>query len=182
MNLKIIATAALAAVLISQGQDCSAQDDRDANRPGADRATVCRNIVFADGRATAECSSGGRGWQFVSAHVGDCRGRPILSRRGTLSCGGGRRESEPNDYPARASAILFEDADFRGFSLPLRDDMPALSAAGFDRRASSIRVRDGVWEGCTQENYHGRCWKVTSDQSRFSPPANDQIRSIRRVD
>lgn len=180
MYMKIMAVA-LVAVLVNQGQGCSAEDDWEAGRKGSDRETVCRNIVFAQGRVTAECSSNGRGWQSSSTFFGDCRGRPIISRRGRLSCGG-QWEPENGHPPIRSGAILFEDFNFRGASLPLRDDMPSLSAADFDRRASSIRVREGVWEGCTQENYHGRCWKVTSDQSHFSPPANDQIRSVRRVD
>lgn len=181
MNMKLFAVAYVAA-LITHADVGSAQKDGDGDRENSHRATVCRNFVLKHGRASAECSSNERGWRSVTAYVGDCRGNPIISRGGALVCGGERWETEDSDHPARVDAILFEDFNFRGASLPLRYDMPNLSKAGFDRRASSIRVREGIWEGCTQENYHGRCWKVTSDQARFSSPANDQIRSVRRLD
>jgi hypothetical protein len=52
---------------------------------------------------------------------------------------------------------FFSDPTFSGRSLDMQEDTPNFRARGYNDRASSIIVAEGVWELCTDANYGGTC-------------------------
>jgi beta/gamma crystallin len=52
---------------------------------------------------------------------------------------------------------LYEGENFQGRNLTLRNDMRDLDRTAFNDRAQSVVIRDGVWEVCTDAQFHGNC-------------------------
>ena len=52
---------------------------------------------------------------------------------------------------------LFEGAGFGGRVVTLRATAPSVSNVGFNDRTSSIVVRSGRWEVCSDDNFRGDC-------------------------
>jgi beta/gamma crystallin len=76
---------------------------------------------------------------------------------------------------------LFQDRDFRGDSLTLRRSAPNLLATGFNDSASSIVIRDGIWEACTDTQFQGRCVQLQPGEYRMLGALNDRIASVREL-
>jgi hypothetical protein len=78
---------------------------------------------------------------------------------------------------------VYEDPDFRGDSVTLRNDVPDLRREGLNDRISSLEV-DGnqAWEVCRDINFGGGCrvFQGTIDDLR-SEGWNDRISSMRAV-
>lgn len=90
----------------------------------------------------------------------------------------GRDEDRGGD--GRGVAILFEDANFGGRGLEVREAIPDLSRSGFNDRVSSIRILSGRWLVCQDANFQGRCIEIdrnVTDLSRLI--FNDVASSIR---
>ena len=82
----------------------------------------------------------------------------------------------------RVGIILYKEDNFNGESRELRNDVPDFDWIHFDDRVSSIVVRRGVWELCTNSHYRGRCITVDHDISKLSRMGmDDQISSARRI-
>ena len=56
-----------------------------------------------------------------------------------------------------AELTLYEGENFQGRSLTLRNDMRDLDRTNFNDRAMSLVIRDGVWEVCSDAQFHGHC-------------------------
>ncbi|MEB0135956.1 beta/gamma crystallin-related protein [Actimicrobium sp. CCC2.4] len=84
---------------------------------------------------------------------------------------------------ARAGEInLFEQRDFGGRAVALRETTPSLSRFGFNDRASSIVVRGGRWEVCSDDDFNGFCAVLErGDYPRLDPRLNERISSVREV-
>jgi len=52
---------------------------------------------------------------------------------------------------------LFESAGFGGRQVSLRSAVPSISNVGFNDRTSSIVVRSGRWEVCSDDGFRGEC-------------------------
>ncbi len=79
----------------------------------------------------------------------------------------------------RGEAVLFERDGFRGDRRSITGEVPNLRTAGFNDRASSLRL-GGRWEVCTDINYGGRCEIYRGDVSNLSTEGlNNQISSMR---
>lgn len=76
---------------------------------------------------------------------------------------------------------LFEDDNFRGRAVTVRDTTDDLSRAGFNDKASSIMVRSGTWDVCTDSGFRGNCKTLTPGEYRSMPGMNDAISSVREV-
>ena len=77
---------------------------------------------------------------------------------------------------------LFQQPGFAGPNITTRDAMPNLVRGGFNDMASSIIVRDGVWQVCTDAYFHGNCATLTPGQyQRIDLTLNDRILSIRQI-
>ena len=88
----------------------------------------------------------------------------------------------PAANAARVGIILYQEDNFGGDSRPLTGDQPDLGWIHFDDRVSSVEVRHGVWELCTNDHYRGRCITVDSDIAKLSRLGmDDKISSVRRL-
>lgn len=76
---------------------------------------------------------------------------------------------------------LYQNRDFRGDSLTLGRPAPNLLATGFNDSASSIVIRDGIWEACTNIQFQGRCVTLQPGEYRMLGALNDRISSVREI-
>ena len=77
---------------------------------------------------------------------------------------------------------LYEHRDFRGDSLTLHRGAPNLERSGLSDSASSLVVREGVWEVCTDAFFRGSCAQLQpGEYRRLDGPLNDRISSVREI-
>jgi len=77
---------------------------------------------------------------------------------------------------------LFERTDFHGRYITTGDSMANLQRSGFNGAASSIIIRDGVWEACTGAYFHGSCVTLQPGEYRtLGGRLNDRISSVREL-
>lgn len=76
---------------------------------------------------------------------------------------------------------LFADSDFRGARVTLQNEVRDLRQANFNDRASSVLVRSGVWQLCSDSNFGGRCAEFGPGEYRTLPGFNDTISSVREI-
>ena len=76
---------------------------------------------------------------------------------------------------------LFEDDNFRGRAVTVRETTDDLSRVGFNDKVSSIMVRSGTWDVCTDAGFRGNCKTLTPGEYRSMPGMNDAISSVREV-
>lgn len=83
---------------------------------------------------------------------------------------------------ASGDVILFEHSEFRGEAVEITGAVPVLNDARFNDRTSSIAIRRGAWEVCTDNHFRGRCEVIRGDVDRLNYlRLNDNISSIRPV-
>lgn len=85
---------------------------------------------------------------------------------------------------AAASAgelTLFQDDNFRGRSVNVRNDVSDLSRVDFNDKTSSIVVRSGSWEVCKDANFRNSCRVLQPGRYASMPGMNDAISSVREV-
>ena len=81
-----------------------------------------------------------------------------------------------------AEITFFERSDFRGRTLTLRGHTPDLSAVGFNDRLSSVAVRSGTWQLCTEPGFAGVCVNVApGEYRRVDAQLNNRISSAREI-
>ena len=81
---------------------------------------------------------------------------------------------------AAAEITLFEGPNFQGRSITFTTDDSNLDPTGFNDRASSIVVRDGVWEGCSDAYFQGGCAQfVPGEYPQLDGRLNHSISSLR---
>jgi hypothetical protein len=73
----------------------------------------------------------------------------------------GGRGGVPPSQPQRPHLVLFDAIDFRGESLVVYENTPALR--GFVNRAGSVKVYGGAWQICDAIDFWGRCEMVTAN-------------------
>jgi hypothetical protein len=79
-----------------------------------------------------------------------------------------------------AEITLYEGPNFQGRSMTFRSEANNLDPIGFNDRASSIVVRDGVWEGCSDAYFQGNCTLFRpGDYPQLDGQANRRISSLR---
>jgi Beta/Gamma crystallin len=77
---------------------------------------------------------------------------------------------------------LYEQQDFRGDSLTLHRGAPNLERSGLNDSASSLVVRDGVWEVCTDPFFRGGCAQFRpGEYRRLDGPLSNRISSVREI-
>jgi hypothetical protein len=76
---------------------------------------------------------------------------------------------------------LYSRPDFQGRSVTLRNDAANFQRFGFNDRVSSLRVRRGTWELCTDSDYRGRCRTFEPGDYATLGRANDSFSSARPV-
>lgn len=91
-----------------------------------------------------------------------------------------RRYSSNEEY-SNGSIELFAGPAFRGRSLTLDRDAAFMAATGFDNRAASAIVNDGVWQLCTEPRFRGDCRTLGPGRYADLPGLMKEISSVRRV-
>ena len=81
-----------------------------------------------------------------------------------------------------AEMTVFKQPNFSGTALTLRGDEGSLSSRGFQDQISSVQVRSGRWEVCTQPNFQGQCTTLErGDYPALQQSLNHRIESAREV-
>lgn len=100
---------------------------------------------------------------------------------GSGGSGGGNWGGNGGWGGGRDAIELFENDDFEGRRFSSNSSQSDLSRNGFNDRASSVIVRSGRWDLCTDADYRGRC--VTLGPGSYGSlrdhGVNDEISSIR---
>ncbi len=84
--------------------------------------------------------------------------------------------------PNNADIVLYRDINYSGPAYGLNQNAWDLSSLYFNDEVSSIEIRRGKWEICTDSNFRGRCEII--DANTYSLDLltlNDMISSVRRV-
>jgi hypothetical protein len=85
--------------------------------------------------------------------------------------------------PRNADLVIWEDSGFRGDGLGVDRDIASLKSNDFDDIASSLEIRSGKWEVCSDPYFTGRCMTFDANQTGLGLNGlNDNISSVRRVD
>lgn len=83
----------------------------------------------------------------------------------------------------QGTVVLYENDDFDGRSLDASQGVEDLKPRGFNDRVSSIVIRRGLWEFCSDADYRGQC--ITLGPGRYPNlrawSLNDKLSSVRRV-
>lgn len=84
---------------------------------------------------------------------------------------------------AAAEITLFEGSNFQGRSITFTSEANNLDPIGFNDRASSIVVRDGVWEACSDAYFQGGCTVFRpGDYPQLAGQSNRRISSLRLLE
>jgi hypothetical protein len=81
-----------------------------------------------------------------------------------------------------AEIIIFKQPNFAGERLTVRDDTRDLANLGFTDQASSVVVRSGRWQVCTQPDLKGDCTVLEpGEYPSLDPRFNHRIESVRAM-
>jgi hypothetical protein len=85
---------------------------------------------------------------------------------------------------AAAQLTLFKDDGFQGNRITANHAIDNFANSGFNDEISSVDVRGGAWEVCTDAYFEGRCVVLRPGDypSLRSMGINDQISSVRPID
>jgi len=86
----------------------------------------------------------------------------------------------PVTAASAAEITLFEGPNFQGRSITFNGEAGNLDPTGFNDRASSIIVRDGVWEACVDAYFQGGCTQFRpGEYAQLDRRFNHSISSLR---
>jgi hypothetical protein len=77
--------------------------------------------------------------------------------------------------------ILYSGQDFKGRSVTLHQDAANFERFNFNDKVSSLRVKHGTWELCTDSDYRGRCRVFEPGNYASLGRENDAYSSARLV-
>lgn len=85
--------------------------------------------------------------------------------------------------PALAQVTFYEHDGFQGRHFTAQKQVANLQRAGFNDRASSALVSNGLWEACEDARFGGRCVVLRPGQypSLSAMGLNDRVSSVRSV-
>jgi hypothetical protein len=83
----------------------------------------------------------------------------------------------------RQGLVIYSQPNFGGKAVDLKGDAATLVPHGIQDQASSLKIRAGRWEFCTQPNFAGDCVTLASgDYPTLEQRLNHRIESVREVD
>ena len=83
----------------------------------------------------------------------------------------------------RQGVVIYSQPNFSGKSVDLKGDAATLVPHGIQDQASSIKIRAGRWEFCSQPNFAGDCVTLArGDYPTLEQKLNHRIESVREVD
>ncbi|MEO8256278.1 MAG: beta/gamma crystallin-related protein [Acidobacteriota bacterium] len=82
-----------------------------------------------------------------------------------------------------AGVVVYDDVNFQGPALTLRNDVNDMREYRLNDRISSLQMAPGErWEVCENTNFGGRCEVISGSERDLRPRGwNDMISSMRRV-
>lgn len=97
--------------------------------------------------------------------------------------GGGGGGGPPPNWGNQGRAILYEYAGFGGRSFAMTDEVVSnFARAGFNDRASSLRVEGGYWMFCSDADFRGSCRTFgPGDYPSLGGELDRQVSSGRRI-
>jgi hypothetical protein len=193
---------AMAAALFAAGlasADVTVYRQQGLRGPSLDIRGATRDLEgsgFYDNISSIEVHSGR--WEFCSRpnFRGDCRvldpGRysalpQVLNHRiESIRPEGARSEGgvayHERGWPYHPAVELYAAPGFRGPSVTLDRNVRNLDRRGTGDRVSSMIVREGTWELCTEPRFNGRCRTYGPGQyPRLGWRMDDNVSSLRRV-
>ncbi|HSN20881.1 MAG TPA: beta/gamma crystallin-related protein, partial [Usitatibacter sp.] len=82
-----------------------------------------------------------------------------------------------------AEMTIFKQPNFSGDEVTVREGARDLAPLGITDQASSLVVRDGRWQVCTQPDYRGDCRVIgPGEYATLDPVLNHRIESVRHVE
>ena len=91
-------------------------------------------------------------------NLGSVTGRVSSARPVPQGGGGGGGGNPGGGWGGGARVVLYEGQNFQGRSFTVNSDVLSnLGSAGFNDRASSMRIERGYWMFCTDANFMGDC-------------------------
>lgn len=85
---------------------------------------------------------------------------------------------------ALADLVLYQDDDFQGRSFATGRSVTNLANSGYNDKASSVTIRGGSWQLCSDADYRGHC--ITLGPGRYPSlrawGMNDKVSSLRETD
>ncbi|HEX7273415.1 MAG TPA: beta/gamma crystallin-related protein [Casimicrobiaceae bacterium] len=86
----------------------------------------------------------------------------------------------PVTAASAAEITLFEGPNFQGPNMTFNGEASNLDSIGFNDRASSAIVRDGVWEACVDAYFQGGCTRFQpGEYPRLDARVDRRISSLR---
>ncbi len=163
--LSLLAPAIAALVFLTTALPAQA-----ATPPSGSYRQSCNDIKASSRVLKARCQTRNRTFVRTSlAGYRNCMG-DIANANGQLVC-----------RAVQGDITLYEHTYFRGRSLAVTSDVSNLPR-WFSDIASSVRVRRGSWQVCTDWGYRGRCQVVRRDIDNLNRIGmNDRISSLRSV-
>ncbi|MBX3479543.1 MAG: hypothetical protein KF842_04020 [Caulobacter sp.] len=149
----------------------------------------CRDITAQYGRLSARCMDRRGNLMASSLEIRRCPRNRAENDNGQLRCegaggpgGGGYPGGGGGGGGGRPGLIVYENPNYRGRSLEIRDTMPSLVGTGLDDQITAIQVISGRWELCVGQNFTGQCRVFDrSDPNLNLVNFNDKVSSIRRL-
>ena len=81
-----------------------------------------------------------------------------------------------------AELTIYKQPNFTGGALTLRNDTANLASSGFQDQASSLVVKSGRWQLCTQPEFKGDCVVVErGEYAALDPKLNHRVESAREL-
>lgn len=165
--------------------------------PRGSYAQSCSGSYTNQGRLYADCRDNRGQIRGTSIELNRCSDADIANDNGRLICGRVRGDYEDNNRPGgpggpgypggpgggwgggRNSITVYEDSNFRGRSMSFNEEIPDLRNSGLNDRISSMQLRGGAWEVCTDARFRGDCRIVSGDVRNLDRAFNDKISSLR---
>jgi|SRR5436309_6689676 len=77
---------------------------------------------------------------------------------------------------------LFQHRDFSGTGVTVHHEAQDLSATAFNDTATSMVIREGVWQACTEPNFQGQCVQLQPGAYRnLNASLNHSVASVREI-
>lgn len=165
--------------------------------PRGSYAQSCSGSYVNQGRLYADCRDERGQIRGTSIELNRCSDADIANVNGLLVCGRWRGQYEGGGRPGnpgggwddgrpgggwnggRNSITVYQDSNFRGRSMTFSEAIPDLRASGLNDRISSMQLRGGAWEVCTDARFRGDCRIVSGDVRNLERAFNDKISSLR---
>lgn len=142
----------------------------------------CRDITVQYGRLSARCLDRRGNLLATSLNIRSCPRNRADNDNGQLRCEGAGYPGGGGGGGGRPGLIVYENPNYRGRSLEIRDSMPSLVGTGLDDQITAIQVISGRWELCVGQNFTGQCRVFDrSDPNLNLVNFNDKVSSIRRL-